>query len=402
MPGSEPRPRPIKVLHLLAALGVGGTERISVDLIRSLDREKVESTVCLYHHRGELAGELTAAGYPVIFLEKAVLSNKLPGALAFLSYPVIAVESVIFVRRLAGMIARSQTDILHARLFSANLWGRLAGKLAGVGGIITTEESLYKKLSLKNAVLGRLLAGLGDRVVAISKDVGKAAERQQHLPPGKVVVIPNGIRLERVLAEIAAGSRERPVSPSSAGPTIACLGRLAPEKRQDILLRAVKICLESFPQLRCWIIGEGPEEERLRRLAADLGLAAHVEFLGEQFEVGRFFPSIDVMVNSSEREGLPISLIEAMAGGVPVVATAVGGTGEIVRDGETGILVPPEDPRALAEGIGRLLADRPLAQRLAAEARALVLRRHTLSAVARVYERLYQEILAEKAARKNL
>jgi glycosyltransferase involved in cell wall biosynthesis len=378
------------VLQLIQHLQVSGAEQVVVDLACAADPARVHLQVAHYRYRGALAQDLVRAGVPVTYFEKALVSRHLPRWAAPLALPVVLVESAVLVARLARFMRREKIDVLHTHLSSAGLWGQLAGLAAGVPAMITTEHSRWLPgRPPKRGRLNRLLLPLTARVVAISEEVAASVVRHQGVPPQKVVVIANGIDLRRIDAPVA------PALPAGGPPTIAAIGRLAPEKRLDVLLRAVALCRARVPQLRTLVIGEGPELPVLQRLSRELGLGSSVEFLGVRRDVPAFFPGLRAVVNSSEREGLSLALLEAMAAGVPVVATDAGGTGEVVRDGETGVLVPPLDEQALAAGIRRVLEDPALARRLAATARAVVRAEHTIAAAARRYEALYEEVCRE-------
>lgn len=393
---AAPGPR-VRVLHLIEHLEIGGAERVVANLIRTLDPARFESVACHYRLHGLLAEELAAEGYAVRYLEKDLLRSRLPPALRRWAAPLVVPESLLFVGRLAALMRREKIDIVHTHLFSANLWGRLAATAAGCRATITTEHTRREREgSLKRSVLNRLLLRCTDRVVAVSDEVARGVAALQGIPPGLLTVIPNGVRLDQAPPP-EAGSRL-----DGGAPVIAAIGRLAPEKRLDLLLQALVLLGRTSPGVRCLILGTGPERGSLEALARDLGLGGRVEFLGEQRCVESFFPSLAAVVNCSDREGLPLSLLEAMAAGVPVVATDVGGNPEIVRDGETGILVPPGDPGSLAAGIGRMLSNPRAAGAMAAAARALVRQRHSLAAMAGRYEQLYEEVLRTgRRARKT-
>lgn len=384
----------IRVLHLIEHLRIGGAERVVVDLVTALDGEKIESTVCHYRYRGILAEDLEQKGFSVVYMEKDFLSRRFSDLLRILLFPIVLLESAVFVFRLRKLMKRVKTDIVHSHVFSANLWGRLAALLAGGAAVVTTEHTKYiRDTSVKHAVLNRMLMPMTDRVVAISEEVAGAVERQQGVPSGRMAVIPNGIGLPSWPPLRQDGE--------AGPPTVASIGRLVPEKRHDVLLEAVRRCLVEVEDLQCWIVGDGPEREKIEDLISDMGLRDSVKMLGEQRDVPALLSRLAVVVNSSEREGLPLSLLEAMAAGVPVVATDVGGNREIVRDGETGILVPPEDHEALARGICRLLREPGAAKGMAGKARSLVEEKHSIDAASKKYEDLYREVCEEKAGSRS-
>lgn len=388
--GLSPAGGKIRVLHLIEHLRIGGAERVVVNLVTALDGEKIESTVCHYRHRGLLAGDLEKKGFSVVYMEKDFLSRPFSGFFRILLFPVVLLESAVFVFRLRKLMKKMKADIVHSHIFSANLWGRIAALLAGGAAVVTTEHTKYiRDTSVKHAVLNRMLMPMTDRVVAISEEVARAVEEQQRVPRGRMAVIPNGIPLP---PRSAAGGAE-----GGGPPVIASVGRLVPEKRHDILLEAVKESAAEIGGLQCWIVGDGPERRKIEGLITGLGLQDTVQMLGERRDVPALFPRMTVVVNSSEREGLPLSLLEAMGAGIPVVATDAGGNREIVRDGETGFLVPSEDHGALARGICRLITDRELAREMAERARSLVEEKHSVEAAAKRYEALYGEVCREKA-----
>jgi glycosyltransferase involved in cell wall biosynthesis len=388
----------VRVLQLIEHLQVGGAERLVADLVRSLDPARVQAVTCHYRTPGPLAAELEREGFRVVYLDKDIWTRRWGRAARAVLWPVVVAESVRFVLRLSRLVRDERIDVVHAHEFSAGLWGRIAGRLAGVRGIVTTEHTARRRESLKRTLATRLTAGMGDRVVAVSDQVAAAVRRQHPALAGRLAVIPNGVRLERLEGPAAAAPLAGPVAEAlaGAGPRIAIVGRLVPEKRHDVLLEALARCRGLVPGLRCLVVGDGPLRGELERHAARLGLGDTAFFVGEQAAVAPLLGRLRLVVNSSEREGLPLSLLEAMGAGVPVVATDAGGTREIVRDGETGLLVPPLDPGALADAIVRSLTDPEGSARLAAAARRLVRERYSMEAAARRYEKLYAEVLAAK------
>lgn len=386
----------MRILQLIEHLQVGGAERLVADLVQSLDRGRLEVLACHYRTPGPLAAELQAAGYRVLYLEKDLWSRAWGPAARALLWPAVLAESAVFVLRLRRLLLRERIDVLHAHEFSAGLWGRIAGRLAGVRAIVTTEHTARRRESFKRSAATRLFAGWGTRVVAVSDEVALAVRAHHPALGARLTVIPNGVRFERLAAPEA--SLPLPVEAAGAigpGPAIAIIGRLVPEKRHDLLFEALARCRDRVPGLRCLIVGSGPLRGYLESLATRLRLQGTVRFVGELPTVAALLPKLRLVVNSSEREGLPLSLIEAMAAGVPVVATDAGGTREVVRDGETGLLVPAFDAGALGDAIVALLSDPARAGRLAAAARRLVLERHSMTTTARRYEALYEELLAE-------
>jgi glycosyltransferase involved in cell wall biosynthesis len=175
---------------------------------------------------------------------------------------------------------------------------------------------------------------------------------------------------------------------------VVCVARLQPEKGIAELLEATASLVEGVPGLAVVVAGAGPEHERLAAQVADRGLAGTFLLLGHRSDVGRVLASADAFCLPSHREGLPLSLLEAMRGGLPCVATAVGGIPGLVQDGVSGLLVEPNDPVALAAALERVLSDDGFARSLGAAARERVESHHSPRAVARSYADLYGELAA--------
>jgi glycosyltransferase involved in cell wall biosynthesis len=216
--------------------------------------------------------------------------------------------------------------------------------------------------------------------VAVGERSAREVERLAGLPAGSVRVIHNGV--PDVAADLA---RAR----SAGAPTVGSMGRLEPQKGFDVLLRA----LPSLPGTRAVLVGDGGERAALERLAAELGLDGRVAFTGWSEDARAQLASFDVFVLPSRYEGFPLAVVEAMLAGRPVVASDVGSVREAVRDGATGLLVPPNDPGALAAAVGRLLADPGRAREMGRAGRRLALERYTAGSMARSFECLYDEIL---------
>jgi glycosyltransferase involved in cell wall biosynthesis len=211
----------------------------------------------------------------------------------------------------------------------------------------------------------------------------------------RIIRIPNGIDV----------SRFRPRDPvvflaQGTGPTLLFVGRLHAQKNLQVLLRAAAELSSLWPNLRVVLVGDGPERGRLEGLTRDLGLEERVRFAGEVPDVLPFLHAADLFVHPSRAEGMPGALLEAMACGLPCVATRIGGTVDIITDGEDGILIPPGDDRLLAGAIGRLLGDLVLARRLGRQARTTVEARFAMDGVARRYAVLYEELVAGRRNRR--
>jgi glycosyltransferase involved in cell wall biosynthesis len=337
-----------------------------------LDRQGFEPSVaCLYNASGSAGQALREQGIPVF---EAGTRHK--------------VDLASF-GRLYRTIGELKPAILHTHLFHANLPGRLLGRLANVPVIINTEHTLVMESEWRYR-LNRWSAPMADRVVAVSAAVRDFCIQHIGLPASKVVLIRNGIELPNELPE-KQSARQYLGLPGDI-PLLGAVGRLDPAKGYDILLQALPLV-----ERACLVIaGEGPERTRLEALAQSLGVADRVRWLGFQAEILPVLAAFDLFVQPSRHEGLPVTVLEAMAAGLPVVATSIGGTPEAVLDGETGRLVPPEDPGALAAALNSLLGDPSRRQEMGTAGRARVGANFSLSEMVCQTEALYIALLREK------
>jgi glycosyltransferase involved in cell wall biosynthesis len=220
--------------------------------------------------------------------------------------------------------------------------------------------------------------------VAVSERVARATERQFGLASGSVRTIYNGVPDLAVV----------PTTLAADGPCVGTTARFHELKGLDVLLRAVA----GLGDVHAFLVGQGPEEVALRALATNLGIEDRVHFHGWTNEPRAYLAAFDVVAVPSRQEAVPLTLVEAMLAARPVVASAVGGIPEVIEDGTTGVLIPPDDPAALAAALSRLLADPDLRREMGARARATALRQFSMNAMVQAYESLYGEVLRDRIA----
>jgi glycosyltransferase involved in cell wall biosynthesis len=233
----------------------------------------------------------------------------------------------------------------------------------------TSFQRLHKRLASK-----RLAAH-----VAVGERAARLTEEIVGLPRGSVRTIHNGVTVEPV----------RPRTRIMKGSVVGVVGRVAHQKGLDVFVRA----LRSLDGVTGVVVGDGPERAELERLAAELGVSERLEITGWREDARSYLPTFDVYCLPSRFEGFPLAVVEAMLAGLPIVASDVGSVAEAIHDGETGLLVPPDDENALAAALRRVLDDRTLASSLGQRARALAAQRFTAERMARAFEDLYDEIL---------
>lgn len=334
---AEPVRKP-RVMQLVLSLSPGGTERLVIEIVKSLSA-KVESFVCCLDQPGAWAPELAAAGVPVVALSRA------PGF-----QPRLASE-------LARMMRVHEIDVVHCHHYSPYVYGLLASLLVPKVQLVFTEHGKLSNAgpSRKRRFINPWLSRLPGRVFAVSADL------RQHMidegfPARHVEVVYNGIDAgERPSAAQRQEARAMLGLPADAFVT-GTAGRLDPVKNLGVLLRAHAAMAAKMPRARTVIIGDGPERETLEGLARQLGVADSVVFAGYRPDVRALMSAFDLYLNCSVYEGVSLTILEAMAAGLPVVATPVGGNPEVVIDRETGSLVPGS-ASALAGALSSLALD---------------------------------------------
>jgi len=338
--------RPIPLLFLVTNFDRGGAEKIVGRCALGLPRDKYAVQVAALQGRSQaVAGDLRRAG---ILVHDLGMTCK--GDLRVLS-------------RLARLLRQERIRILFTFMFHPTVLGRVVGWLCHVPVRISSERVMAWE-GRGRRLLNQWTVPLATHVVAVSERVAAYAAREFRIPPDRLITIVNGVDLEHFRPVM----RERDAGP----PVIGCTARLHRKSDHATLLRAFARLSARWPEARLLLVGHGPEGPRLRALADALGVSPRVHFLGEQPDVAPYLAQMDLYVQASMAEGMPNSVLEAMATGLPVVATAVGGTPELVLDGQTGLLVAPGDPSALADALLALLADRRLAESLGRAGRARV------------------------------
>ncbi len=305
------------------------------------------------------------------------------------------------LRRLAALVNRPDAALVHTHSFQPGVWARLFGS-RGRAAVLSTIHSPYPYF-LGRTLPDRIKAQIettsinraGRPVVAISEAVQRHLLANTDIDPRLIRVVRNGLDTMAPEAEPAPDL----ALPGASGRatdarTVIAVARLSREKGVDILLQAWPEVVRAHPRLRLVVVGDGPEADALHELVRRTGSGESVTFAGYRPEVSSWLAGADVFVNPSRFEGLSMSILEAQVAGVPVVATAVGGVPEIIRDGETGTLVESENPAALAAAIGAVLARPEEARRMAEAGRRRVAVEFDIRRTVRSYEEIYREVLA--------
>jgi len=368
-------PRRLRILTLLDTLRPGGAERVAVTVAARLDRNRFEPLVCVSRRESwtPLREILESADVPLITLDRTHRA-------ALWSWgPFVT------------LLRRARIDVLHSHMFGSNVWGTVFGRLMGVPVVVAHEHGWsFERNPLRYAVDRELIGRGADVLVAVSRADRARIVELERVPTGKVRFIPNRIvplpppRLD-LRSELGL---------PDAAPVIGTLTVLRPEKALDVLVEATALLRPQFPELRVLIAGTGPDEERLRSLIHARGLDRTVLLLGFRANVADVLASLDVAIFTSDREGSPLAVIEAMAAGKPIVATRVGGIPALVHDEEQALLAPPRDAPALAEAVGRLLRDRELREQLGRNAQQRQRHKFDIEASVEAVEDLYEQLFA--------
>lgn len=287
--------------------------------------------------------------------------------------------------------------IVHTHSFKAGVLGRVAARLAGVPLIVHTFHGVPFEIrrDLRSGVFLALERWVGrwtDRLVCVGRLVADEVTAWRLVPPARVVTIHSGIDFQACVPGRHQGEVRRALGIEDAWPVVVSVGRLSPQKAPEDLLEAIARLVRRYPLMCLLLLGDGELRPRLATQIHQRGLEGHVRLLGERSDVADILHASDLYAMASRWEGVGRALTEAMVCGLPVVATAVNGVPELVRHGETGLLVPPRDPAALAAAIARLADNAALARRLGASARRtareLMDGRRMVAAIIDLYEGL--------------
>jgi len=308
---------------------------------------------------------------------------------------------------LLRLIRRKRPHIVHTNSTKAGFLGRLAAKVAGVAVIIFTAHGFFlyepfwtKTTRLFYTFVERLGGILSDVVIAVSEADRQKIIRYKVVQPNRIVIIHNGLEIDALnKAFDTTIINQNNIELSDNDTIIGMVANFYPIKGLQFFIEAAEQVKHIFPEVKFIIVGDGEQRPELEKLRSALGLNSYVLFLGQRDDVPKILPLFDVFVLPSVKEGLPYALLEAMAAARPVVATTVGGVPEVVVDGQTGLLVPPGNPEALARAIIALLQDPERAHAMGQAGRKRVLEHFTVERMVAETERVYQELLARKGLR---
>jgi glycosyltransferase involved in cell wall biosynthesis len=364
---------PLRLLLVVDSLDPGGAERHVVDLALTLARGGHDVTVAC-SLPGPLAIELLDGGVPVEPLMDGLVKRRF---------------SPTYAAALGGLLRAQRFDLVHAHVYASEVAVAEAARGTRVP-LVLSEHTEAPWRGGRERALSRLTFRRADHLIAVSTAIRRQLVEQFGVPAEKVSYVANAVRP-------FADEAPAPALPEG-GPLIGRVARLQPEKGIDVFLRAAAAVAARVPAARFLVVGDGPLRDELPALAAELGIADRVRFLGHRPDARAIIARLDVLAVSSITDGSPLVNLEAMAAGTPIVASACGGIPDQIRDGRDGLLVAPGDAAALARGLLRLVEEPELARRLGAAARRRAEMRFSYEAMLARVEACYGAALTRRGA----
>lgn len=362
------------ILHLSSTSGPGGAEMLVSRIAAGLDQKRFRSIIGLFA-LGWLKDRCETLGLPTFVV------------------PMEGQWDFLWIVQCCRMVRQQNVSLIHAHEFRANAFGALVAKLCGIPLVGTVHGKNYYPDHVKRRMAYRW-ASRAAHMVAVSHDLRRFLEERIGIAHDRISVIHNGVdmiqqvslaQVRRLRSEFGVGEDEF---------VIGIVGSLYPVKGHACLFHALRTVLAHRPKTRLLVIGQGDLEQTLEQKVSELGIEQAVSFLGLRNDVPRVLPLLDLFVLPSLSEGLSLALLEAMSAGVPVIASKVGGNPEIVVNGETGYLVPPQRSEELASRIIELMSDQESTRLLGERGREWVAREFTTARMLERYQDLYDSCLS--------
>jgi len=371
---------PMRLAYVIKEMEVGGSQTHLMQVLRLLDRTRFEPVLYCLTGKGALLDATRALGVP-IYTPAAASSFKGFGLIGR-------------VAALARALRQDRIDIVHNYLLRANLVGSISARLARVPVVLCSKRGCHwrRGFELVGAKIGNALA---DSVMVNADAVRDFVHGNEGCPREKMAVIPSGVDTDRFQPLRPAQFKARLGLPADRL-IVGVVTRMRVRKGVEEFIRAIGEVRETRPEVHGVIVGEVSLDDELQKLVRALQLESHLSLLGRRSDMPEVFSAFDVFVLSSHDEGMSNAILEAMAMEKPVVATDVGGTGEVVRHGHSGLLVPPKDPHALAVAVSEMLAQPARAHEMGRLGRRIVEEGFSAHAMVRQMEQLYLDLAAAR------
>jgi len=378
----KPLSKPLRAMFIITSMPVGGAETLLINLIDRFDGQRIESEIACLKSRGPLGDAISG--------RHVVHSDLTAGKWDLRVLP-----------RLVSLMRRRQIDaVVTVGAGDKMFWGRLAAKFAGVPVVCSALHSTGWPDGVGR--LNRTLTSITDGFIAVADHHGTHLVDHERFPADRVHVIRNGIDCDRFVPSVTARIKlrqELSLDPDSR--LVGIVAALRPEKNHGMFVDVAAGIVQADPKTHFVIVGDGPRRSAIEQQIAALGLQDHVHLLGTRHDTPEIVAALDAFLLCSHNEASPVSILESLACGVPVISTRVGSVAESVREGETGYLVSPDDVATMTQRLRQLLGDRRLAARLGATGRELVRRTGSLDSMVAGYTDLIESIYRHKAGARS-
>lgn len=373
--------KPARVLHLIDSLHLGGAQEVILTLVRGSDPAKFEHEVATLHGHGVYWDRMQAAGFTLHSLSP---SKYIP----------------LYIPNLIRLIRQGQFDLLHCHLGASNIIGKPLGRRLGVPAILSHDHTNDAQRINNRAVflLDRWANRHADWFVTVSESCRNFLTKAEGIPENKITLVPNAIDSERYRpVAVSRPDARREFSLPADVPVLAGVGRLTPQKNFQLFLDVVADLQREIPDLHALLAGTGPEDSLLRQHAASLGIADRVVFAGYVADSRKVYAAADLLLMPSRFEGLPMTLLEAMSSGLPVVASALDGIAEVISSGKDGVLVAPGDRDGFVRAVRDLWNDAPMRKAMGHVGRATIEARYSARRMVSQIEEIYARLLPATA-----
>jgi sugar transferase (PEP-CTERM/EpsH1 system associated) len=322
-------------------MDIAGAEKVVYSIVRNLSKERFSFSICCLDCTGELGEHLIKEGFEVISL------NRKPGV------------DFSLIRKLIKILKDRQIDIIHAHQYTPYFYAATAAILSARPKVIFTEHGRHQpdRIRPKRAIYNQFLNLFSDRITGVSNFSKDSLVKYEKLPARKIKVIYNGISLEEFKISLDREAKRKELGIDQDEVVMGMVGRFDPIKNQLMLLRAFSEVLKHISGTKLLLIGDGPLKEKCKKFASELGIGDRVVFLGWRRDVLELLRTLDIFVLSSLTEATSLTLLEAMAAGLPVIATDAGGNPEIIMNDRTGILISLGNYREFAKAMVSLIED---------------------------------------------
>ena len=345
----------ITVLHVFVTLPVGGAEQLLASMVSNFD-SNIKSIICCICDKGEIGEKLEQDGHKIIVLNKLHKNG----------WDSSVVDDLCYI------IRKYNVDLIHGQLYHSNLYSRFAAKRENIPAIISIHNTYNKQKKIHRRLINRYLLKYTSAIIVGSDDIKKDVIKYDRAPDKLIHTIPNSINLSSIQTNFSRESARKNLGLSNDDLVLGTIGRLEEQKGHAFLINALAILQQKNYNLKLLIVGDGRLRNELESQVAELSLESQVIFLGTRTDLGDIFPAINIFVMPSLWEGLSLAMLTAMAAGLPVIATDVGGVRDVLEGNSCGLVVSPRDAEGLSNAIIELIKDQELLSRYADKGKEVV------------------------------